>query len=110
MPTIFTQFSTRMNFHTNGQSTKYCEYQRQCLTCVCPSQLRSTEGVAMLRTFLLASIDWFDFLAKGVLEAMVVCLMRIGEALQTNPLPKKLCRDDIRFVYKKQSVRARKAG
>ena len=77
----------------------------------------------MLRTFL-ASIDWFDFLAEVVLESMVVCLMRIGEATPTKLLPKKLCRDDIKFVYKdgklleaviriyplKQSVRARKAG
>ena len=77
----------------------------------------------MLRTFL-ASIDWFDFLADAVLEAMVVCLlMRIGGALPTKLLPEKLFRDDIRFVYKdgklfeaairiyllKQSLRARKA-
>ena len=48
----------------------------------------SSDGVAMLRTFL-SSIDWFDFLAEVVLESMVVCLMRIGEALPTNPLPKK---------------------
>ena len=49
----------------------------------------STAGVAMLRTFL-ASIDWFDFLAEVVLEAMVVCLTRIGgEALPTELLPKK---------------------
>ena len=55
---------------------------------------------------------------------MVVCLMRIGEALSTRLLPKKLNRDDIRFVYKdgklyetvvrinplKQAVRAQKAG
>ena len=48
----------------------------------------------------------------------------IGEALPTKLLPKKLCRDDIKFVYEngklveaviriyplKQSVRARKAG
>ena len=88
-----------------------------------PHEELSTEGVAMLRTFL-ASIDWFDFLAEVVLEAMVVCLLRIGEALPTKLLPKKLCRDDIKFVYKdgklletviriyplKQSVRARKAG
>ena len=77
----------------------------------------------MLRVFL-DSIDWFDFLAEVVLEAMVVCLLRIGEALPTKLLPKKLTRDDIKFVYKngklfeviiriyplKQSVRARKAG
>ena len=77
----------------------------------------------MLRTFL-ALIDWFDFLAEVVLETMVVCLLRIGEALPRKLLPKKLCRDDIKFVYKdgklletviriyplKQSVRARKAG
>jgi hypothetical protein len=64
------------------------------------------------------------FLTEAVLEAMVVCLMRIGEALPTKLLPKKLCRDDVRIVYKdgklfeaairiyplKQSVRARKAG
>jgi len=37
-----------------------------------PHEELSTEGVAMLRTFL-ASIDWFDFLAEAVLEAMVVC-------------------------------------
>ena len=80
------------------------------------------EGTAMLRVFL-DSIDWFDFLAEGVLEAMVVCLMRIGEALPTKLIQKKLTRDDIKFVYKngklyeviirsyplKQSVRARKA-
>ena len=88
-----------------------------------PHDELSTEGVAMLRTFL-ASIDWFDFLAEVVLESMVVCLMRIGEALPTKLLPKKLSREDIKFVYKdgklleaviriyplKQSVRARKAG
>ena len=55
------------------------------------------EGIAMIRTFL-ASIDWFGFLAEVVLETMVVCLMRIGEALPTKLLPKKLNRDDIRFV------------
>ena len=63
-------------------------------------------------------------LAEVVLEAMVVCLMRIGEALPTKLITKKLTRDDIKFVYKngklyeviiriyplKQSVRARKAG
>ena len=79
----------------------------------------STEGVAVLRTF-----HWLDFLAEVVLESMVVCLMRIGEALPTKLLPKKLFRDDIKFVYKndklveaviqiyplKQSARARKAG
>ena len=88
-----------------------------------PHDELSTDGVAMVRTFL-ASIDWFDFLAEVVLESMVVCLMRIGEALPTKLLPKKLCREDIKFVYKdgklleavmriyplKQSVRARKAG
>ena len=56
------------------------------------------EGIAMIRIFL-ASIDWFGFLAEVVLEAMVVCLMRIGEALPTMLLPKKLNRDDISFVY-----------
>ena len=79
----------------------------------------STEGVAVLRTF-----HWLDFLAEVVLESMVVCLMRIGEALPTKLLPRKLCRDDIKFVYEdgkpveamiriyplKQSVRANKAG
>ena len=88
-----------------------------------PHDEMTSEGIAMIRTFL-ASIDWFDFLAEVVLEAMVVCLMRIGEALPTKLLPKKLNRDDIRFIYKdgklfetvvriyplKQSVRARKAG
>ena len=88
-----------------------------------PHDELSTDGVAMKLTFL-DSIDWFDFLAEVILEAMVVCLMRIGEALPTKLLPKKLCRDDIKFVYKdgklleaviriyplKQSVRARKAG
>ena len=88
-----------------------------------PHKELSTEGVAMLRTFL-ASVDWFDLLAEVVLESMVVCLMRIGEALPTKLLPKNLCRDDIKFIYKdgkmleaviriyplKQSVRARKAG
>ena len=63
-------------------------------------------------------------MSKLVLESMVVCLMRIGEALPTKLLPKKLNREDIRFVYKggklfetvvrvyplKQSARARKAG
>ena len=82
-----------------------------------------SEGIAMIRTFL-ASIDWFGFLAEVVLESMVVCLMRIGEALPAKLLPKKLNRDDIRFIYKdgklfetvvriyplKQSARARKAG
>ena len=77
----------------------------------------------MLRVFL-DSIDWFDFLAEVVLEAMTVCLMRIGEALPTKLTPSKLSRDDIRFIYKdgrlmevilriyplKQAVRARKAG
>ena len=77
----------------------------------------------MIRTFV-ASVDWFDFLAEVVLESMVVCLLRIGEALPTKLHPKKLCRDDVRFVYKdgkllevvlrifplKPSVRARKAG
>ena len=53
----------------------------------------------MIRTFL-ASIDWFGFLAEVVLEAMVVWLMRIGEALPTKLFPKKLNRDDIRFIYK----------
>jgi hypothetical protein len=53
----------------------------------------------MLRV-LLDSIDWFGFLAEVVLESMVVCLMRIGKALPTKLLPKKLNRDDIRFVYK----------
>ena len=88
-----------------------------------PHEEITTEGTAMLRIFL-DSIDWFDFLAEVVLEAMVVCLMRIGEALPTKLIPKKLTRDDIKFVYKngklyeviiriyplKQSVRARKAG
>ena len=83
----------------------------------------STEGVAMLQIFL-ASIDWFDFLAEAVLESMVVCLMRIGDALPTKLLPKKIYRDEIKFVYEngklveaviqiyplKQSVRACKAG
>ena len=55
---------------------------------------------------------------------MVVCLLRIGEALPTKLIPKKLSREDIKFVYRdgvlfevvirifplKQSVRARKAG
>ena len=55
---------------------------------------------------------------------MVVCLMHIGEALPTKLIPKKLTRDDTKFVHKngqlykviiriyplKQSVRARKAG
>ena len=59
----------------------------------------TAEGTAMLRVFL-DSIDWFDFLAEVVLEAMVVCLMRIGEALPTKLLPKKLTRDDTKFVYK----------
>ena len=50
--------------------------------------------------------------------------VKVGEAPPTKLLPKKLCRDDIKFVYKngklakaviriyplKQSVRARKAG
>ena len=53
----------------------------------------------MLRTFI-ASIGWFDFLAEVVLETMVVCLLRIGEALLTKLLSKKLNRDNIRFVYK----------
>ena len=57
----------------------------------------STGGVATLRTFL-ASIDWFGFLAEVVLESMVVCLMRIGEALPTKLPPKKPYRDDIKFV------------
>ena len=88
-----------------------------------PFELLSLEGATMLRTFL-ASIDWFDFLAEVVLETMVVCLLRIGEALPTKLHPKKLCRDDVRFIYQdgkltevviqiyplKQSVRARKAG
>ena len=88
-----------------------------------PHNELTSEGIAMIRTFL-DSIVWFDFLASVVLEAMVVCLMRIGEALPTKLLPKKLTRDDIRFIYKdgklletvvriyplKQSVRARKAG
>ena len=52
----------------------------------------------MIRTFL-ASIDWFGFLAEVVLEAMVVCLMKIGEALPTKLPPKKLNRDDIRFIH-----------
>ena len=88
-----------------------------------PHNELTPEGIAMIRTFL-ASTDWFDFLAEVVLETIVVCLMRIGEALPTKLLPKKLNRDDIRFVYKdgklfetvvriyplKQSARARKAG
>ena len=88
-----------------------------------PHNELSTDGVDMLRTFLV-SIDWIDFLAEVVLESMVVCLMRICEALPTKLLPKKLCRGDIKFVYKdgklieaviriyppKQSVRARTAG
>ena len=88
-----------------------------------PHNELTSEGIAMIRTFL-DSIVWFDFLASVVLESMVVCLMRIGEALPTKLLPKKLTRDDIRFIYKdgklletvvriyplKQSVRARKAG
>ena len=88
-----------------------------------PHEEITAEGTATLRVFL-GSIDWFDFLAEVVLEAMVVCLMRIDEALPTKLLPKKLTRDDIKFVYKngklykmtiriyplKQSVRARKAG
>ena len=55
---------------------------------------------------------------------MAVCLLRIGEALPTKLTPSKLCRGDIRFIYKdgellevilriyplKQSARARKAG
>ena len=55
---------------------------------------------------------------------MVVCLMRIGDALPTKLLPKKFCRGDIKFVYKngklteaiiriyplKQSARAGRAG
>ena len=45
-----------------------------------------TEGTAMLRVFLDA-IDWFCFSAEVVLETMIVCLMRIGEALPTNLLP-----------------------
>ena len=87
-----------------------------------PHDEMTSEGTATIRTFL-ASIDWFDFLAEVFLEAMVVCLMRIGEALPTKLLPKKLNRDDIRFIYKdgklfetavrifplKQFVRARKA-
>ena len=72
----------------------------------------------------LSSIDWFDFLAEVVLKTMVVCLLRIGEALPTKLLPMKLSHGDIRFVYQngklfevdiricplKKSVRAQKAG
>ena len=88
-----------------------------------PHEEITAEGKVMLRLFL-ESIDWFDFLAEVVLEAMVACLLRIGEALPTKLMPMKLCRDDVKFVYKdgklfevvmriyplKQSVRARKAG
>ena len=88
-----------------------------------PHEEITAEGTAMLRVFL-DSIDWFDFLAEVVLEAMIVCLVRIGEALPTKLIPKKLTRDDIKFVDKngklyeviiriyplKQPVRARKAG
>ena len=62
-----------------------------------PHNELASEGIAMIRTFL-ASIEWLDFLAEVVLETMVVCLMKIGEALPTKLLPKKLNRDDIRFI------------
>ena len=53
-----------------------------------PHNELTSECIAMIRTFL-ASIDWFDFLAEVVLETiLVVCLIRIGEALPTKLLPK----------------------
>ena len=109
---------------TSQKSTKQFAHWPFIKKCFVPNNELTSEGIAMLRTFL-ASIDWFCFLAEDALETMlVVCLMRIGEALQTKLLPKKLNRDGIRFVYKdgkfyetsvriyplKQSVRARKAG
>ena len=89
-----------------------------------PHNELTPEGTTMIRTFFASIIDWFDFLAEVALETMVVCLMRIGEALPTKLPPKKPNRDDVRFVYKggklfetavricplKQSARARKAG